>query len=92
MFVLRVPLKLVRTHINYRFTKPPVLKNYLSLFAPITSDECHTSFHLNGISRATRNAKQAKIINWKILVNTQVVGFEPTNFNLRSGILIHWTF
>ena len=32
-------LKLVRTHINYRFTTPQFFKNHVSLYAPITSDE-----------------------------------------------------
>ena len=36
---------------------------YLSLYAPITSDECPAWFHLNVASPAARNAKQGKITN-----------------------------
>ena len=35
-----IHLKLVRTNISYHFTLPPYF-HYLSLCAPITSDECH---------------------------------------------------
>ena len=40
----------------------------LSLYATITSDECHAWFHLYGVSRATRSTQQAKIAEWKFLV------------------------
>ena len=37
------------------------LINHLSLYAPITSDECHAWIDLYGTSRAARNTEQAKI-------------------------------
>ena len=52
-------LKLVRTPLNVYFT---VFKSiFLSLYAPITSEECHAWFHLNAASQAARNAEQVNI-------------------------------
>ena len=34
---------------------------FLSLYAPITSDECHARFHLNAASPAARNTEQVNI-------------------------------
>ena len=42
------------------------------LFAPITSDEYHTWFHLYGLGWAAKNAKQAKTTVWHILVNSGI--------------------
>ena len=54
-----VKLKLVRTPLNVYFTAFKSI--FLSLFAPITSDECHAWFHLNAASPAARNAEQVNI-------------------------------
>ena len=53
------PLKLVRTPLNVYFTAFKSI--FLSLYAPITSDECHAWFHLNAASPAARNAEQVNI-------------------------------
>ena len=45
---------------------------FLSLDAPITSDECHALFHLNTASPAARSTEQ---VNIKKILST--VGFEP---------------
>ena len=34
---------------------------FVSVYAPITSDECHAWFHLNAASPAARNAEQVNI-------------------------------
>ena len=52
-------LKLVRTPLNVYFTAFKSI--FLSLYAPITSDECHAWFHLNAASPAVRNAEQVNI-------------------------------
>ena len=46
---------------------------FFSLYAPITSDECHAWFHLNAASPAARNTEQVDITN-NIL---PTVGFDP---------------
>ena len=48
-------LKLVRTPLNVLLRS--LFKTYitLSLYAPITSDECYAWFHLNAASPAERN-------------------------------------
>ena len=52
-------LKLVRTPLKVYFT---AFKGIcLSLYAPITSDECHACFYLNAVSPAARNAEQVNI-------------------------------
>ena len=51
-------LKLVRTPLNVYFTAFIVS---FSLYAPITSYECHAWFHLNAVSQAARNAEQVNI-------------------------------
>ena len=61
-------------HSFNRFNSPPFLKVSFSLYAPITSDECHTWFHFNAVSPAARNTEQVNIA--KILFK---VGFEPSN-------------
>ena len=53
-------LKLVRTPLNVHFTAFKSI--FLSLYAHITSDECHAWFHLNAASLAVRNAEQVNII------------------------------
>ena len=53
------PLKLVRTPLKVYFT---VFKSiFLSLYAPITSDEYHAWFHLNAASQAVMNVEQVNI-------------------------------
>ena len=52
-------LKLVRTPLNVFFTAFKSI--FLSLYAPITSDECHAWFHLNAASPAVRNVEQVNI-------------------------------
>ena len=52
-------LKLVRTPLNVYFTAFKSI--FLSLYAPITSDECLDWFHLNADSPAARNAEQVNI-------------------------------
>ena len=61
-------------HSFKRFTSPPCIFQiiFLSLYAPITSDECHASFHLNAASPAAGNTEQVNIPK-KILF---VVAFE----------------
>ena len=38
-------------------------RGFLSLFAPINSDECHAWFHLNAASQAARNTEQVHEVN-----------------------------
>ena len=52
-------LKLVRTPLNVYFTAFKSI--FLSLYAPITSYECHAWFHLNAASPAARNTEQMNI-------------------------------
>ena len=52
-------LKLVRTLWNVYFAAFKSI--FLSLYAPITSDECHAWFHLNAASPAARNTEQVNI-------------------------------
>ena len=52
-------LKLVRNPLNVYFTA--FKRIFLSLYAPITSDECHAWFHLNAASPAARNTEQVSI-------------------------------
>ena len=52
-------LKLERTPLNVYFTAFKSI--FLSLYAPITSDEWHAWFHLNAASPAARNAEQVII-------------------------------
>ena len=52
-------LKLVRTPLKFYFTAFKII--FLSLYAPITLDECHAWFHLNAASPAARNTEQANI-------------------------------
>ena len=79
----------MRTNMNYHVrgtcSAAIFLSNYHSLYAPITSDECHTWFHLFGLSwpamswklRSAWIAKKRQ--NEKFLLT---VGLEPTT--LRS--------
>ena len=60
-------------HSFERFTSRLLKIIFLSLFALITSDECHAWFHLNAASQAARNTEQVNITK-KILFT---VGFEP---------------
>ena len=53
------PLKLVRTSLNVYFTAFKSI--FLSLYTPITSDECHAWFVLNAASLVARNAEQVNI-------------------------------
>ena len=41
------------------------LHKYLSLYAPITSDECHAWFHFHAASPAARNTEQLNITKKK---------------------------
>ena len=52
-------LKLVHTPLNVYFTAFKII--FLSLYAPITSDECHAWFHLNAASPAVRNVEHVNI-------------------------------
>ena len=61
-------LKLVRTPLNVYFTAFKSI--FLSVYAPITSDECHAWFHLNAASAAARNTEQLNIT--KILVHGRI--------------------
>ena len=60
-----VHVKLVRTNLNYFVlgtnTAAIFLSNDNSLYAPITSNECHARFHLYGTRRLARSASKA----WK---------------------------
>ena len=49
-------------HSFKRFTSRPLLK-YLSLYAPITSDECHSWLHLNAANPTERKTEQVNITN-----------------------------
>ena len=71
MFLPPQSYNVVRTPLNVYFTAFKGI--FLSLYAPITSDECHAWFHLNAASPAARNAEQANITK-KFLYT---VGFEP---------------
>ena len=61
-------LKLVRTPLKVLLRGH--FLNYLSIYTPITSDECHAWFHLNASSSAARNMEQVnitkKIVHGKI--------------------------
>ena len=63
----------MRTPLNVYFTAFKSI--FLSLYAPITSDECRAWFHLNAASPAVRNVEQVNIK--KKFLST--VGFEPPN-------------
>ena len=52
-------LKLVRTPFNVYFTAFKSI--FLSVYAPIISDECHALLHLNAASPAARNTEQVNI-------------------------------
>ena len=54
-------LKLVRTPLNVLLLGHFLKYLSLSLYAPITSDECHAWFHLNAASPAERNTEQVTI-------------------------------
>ena len=81
-------LKLVRAHINYRFTTPQFFKNHLSLYAPITSDECHCWFHLYGLSQAAWNEKQTKISKMKYSCPQWDLNSQPSDY--ESNVLSTW--
>ena len=49
----------MRTPLNVYFAAFKSI--FLSLYAPITSDECHAWFHLNAASLAARNTEQVNI-------------------------------
>ena len=59
---MEIPLKLVPTHINYRFSTPACffLKN--PFYAAISLCECRARFHLHWFRRAVRNKKDTKIL------------------------------
>ena len=57
---------------SFKLLTSPLLKLYFSLYAPITSDECHGWLHLNAASPAVRNTEKVNIT--KIF---STVGFEP---------------
>ena len=61
-----VSLKLVRTPLNV-LLRGHFEQLFLSLYAPITSDECHAWFHMNAASPAERNTEQ--VITTKNLVH-----------------------
>ena len=65
-------LKLVRTPLNIYFTAFESI--FLSLYEPITSDECHAWFHLNAVSPATFQERGTSEHYKKFL---SMVGFEP---------------
>ena len=71
-------LKLVRTPLNVYFTAFKSIFLSLSLYAPITSYECHAWFHLNAASPSARNTEQVNIT--KKFLST--VGFEPPTLHL----------
>ena len=74
-------LKLVRTPLNVYFTAFKSI--FLSLYASITSYECHAWFHLNAASPSVRNTEQVNIIK-KIL--STVVCEPPTPHPLISRV------
>ena len=59
---------IVRTPLNVYFTAFKSI--FLSLYAPITSYECHAWFHLNAASPAARNTEQVNIT--KIIVHGRI--------------------
>ena len=60
---IKVYIKQVKAsaHSFKRFTSRLFKIIFLSLYAPITSDECHAWFHLNAASPAGRNTEQVNI-------------------------------
>ena len=54
-------LKRVRNNTKTTILLRRNCQNYLFIYAPITSDECHACFNLHWINRAARNPEQAKI-------------------------------
>ena len=85
-----VLLKLVRTPLHV-LLRGHFLKylSLLSLYAPITSDECHTWFHLNAARPAERNTEQVN--NTKHLIPCRIrtpntvwpPGYKSTVFTTR---------
>ena len=63
------------------------MKLTLYLTAPFASGECHAWFHLHGLCRAVKTAKQAIIIKWKVLsysVNRSIT-FWSADWQLHRG-------
>ena len=58
-------LKLVRTPLNV-LLPGHFLKTSFSLYAPITSDECHAWFHLNAANSAEGNTEQVNITKYLV--------------------------
>ena len=61
----------------FKRTSPPFKNSSFSLYAPITSDECHARFYFNTASpvRGTQNKWALQIILYKMYI----VGFEPSH-------------
>ena len=70
---VNVVSKLVRTSLNVLLRRHSC--NYLSLYAPITSDECHPWFHLNAAIPAAMNTEQVSITTKTLFI----VRFEPSH-------------
>ena len=76
-----MPLFKASAHSLKHFTSRSFLKISLSLYTPITSDECHAWFHLNAASPAERDTEQ--VIITKNLVH------DDTAFRLQVDRLHH---
>ena len=78
MTVENLCFNLASTH-SYKlpFYNAAQFKKNLSLYAPITRDECHAWFHLYGLRRAATNARQAKILKCKILLHIGIQTHKP---------------
>ena len=71
MILVKYAFKLVRTHLNVLLLRH-FISNVLTIYAPITSDECHAWFHLNAVSPAGRNTEQVNITK-KIVYSFSIV-------------------
>ena len=77
-------LKLVRTHLKYRFITPPF---YLYQYALFTSDECHAWFHLYGLRWATRKVHKYDILKENDGVGKRQFKWVRTSFNKIAYIM-----
>ena len=93
-YVIPSCLKRVRTPLNVYFTAFKSI--FLSLYAPITSDECHAWFHLNAASPSVRNTEQ---VDKKNLVHGRIRNHQhhipwfpacPSNHSAIGGVDDMW--
>ena len=83
-------------HSFKHFTSRAFLKISFSLYAPITSDECHAWFHLNAASPAERNTEQVnikkKLVHGRIRILNMArpPDYKLTVFTTRPMLRYEW--